>query len=61
MGGKDRIIRIIVAIIALAFYFTGTGKLGIIALIITGIFLLTSFISFCPSYGILSLHTRSVK
>lgn len=63
MGGTDRIIRIIVAIIALALYFTGTitGTLSIIALVVAGIFLLTSFISFCPLYGILGLNTCSVK
>lgn len=63
MGGTDRIIRIIVAIIALALYFTGTitGILSIIALVVAGIFLLTSFISFCPLYGILGLNTCNVK
>jgi len=63
MGGTDRIIRIIVAIIALALYFTGTlsGTLGIIALVIAGIFLLTSFIGFCHLYSILGTNTCGVK
>jgi Protein of unknown function (DUF2892) len=40
MGGSDRIIRIIMAIIALAPYFTGTitGTIGIVALVVAGIF-----------------------
>jgi hypothetical protein len=40
MGGTDRIIRIIVAIIALALYFTGTitGTIGIVSLAVAGIF-----------------------
>lgn len=48
MGGTDRIIRLIVAAIAIALYFTGTltGTLGIIALVVAAIFTLTSVISF---------------
>jgi Protein of unknown function (DUF2892) len=63
MGGTDRIIRIIVAIIALALYFTGTitGTIGIVALAVAGIFLLTSFVSFCPLYSILGMNTCGVK
>lgn len=63
MGGTDRIIRIIVAIIALALYFTGTitGTIGIVALVVAGIFLLTSFISLCPLYTILGMNTCGVK
>ena len=52
MGGADRIIRTIVAIVVAALYFTGTvsGTLGIILMVLAAIFLLTSFISFCPLY-----------
>jgi fatty acid desaturase len=59
MGNTDKIIRIVVAIIAVALYFTGTltGALGIVALLAAGIFLLTSFISFCPLYTILGIST----
>lgn len=59
MGGTDRTIRIIIAIIALALYFTNiiSGTLGIVALVISGIFLLTSFISFCPLYSIIGVST----
>ena len=63
MGGTDRIIRTIVAITALTLYFTGTltGTVGIIALVVAGVFLLTSFISFCPLYTILGMNTCGVK
>jgi Protein of unknown function (DUF2892) len=63
MGGTDRIIRIAVAIIVLALYFTGiiTGTFGIIALVVAGIFLLTSFVSICPLYSILGMNTCGVK
>lgn len=63
MGGIDRIIRIIVAIIALVLYFTGTitGTIGIVALVVAGIFLITSFVNFCPLYSILGMNTCGVK
>ena len=63
MGGTDRIIRITVLIIALILYFTGTitGTAGIIALIVAGIFSLTSFVSICPLYSILGMSTCGVK
>ena len=63
MGGTDRIIRTIVAIIALILYFTGTltGTVGIVTLVVAGVFLLTSSVSFCPLYTILGLNTCGVK
>jgi hypothetical protein len=52
MGSTDRIIRAIIAIVIAALYFTNviTGLLGIVLLVLAAIFLLTSFISFCPLY-----------
>jgi hypothetical protein len=52
MGTADRIIRLIVAAIFAILYFTKVinGILGIILLIIAGIFVLTSIIAFCPLY-----------
>lgn len=63
MGGIDRGIRLIVAAIAVILYFTGilTGTLGIIALVVAGIFTLTSIISFCPLYALFGLNTCPVK
>lgn len=59
MGNTDRIIRLIVAAIAVALYFTGilTGTLGIVALVVAAIFTLTSIISFCPIYAIVGMST----
>lgn len=59
MGSTDRIIRFIVAAIFLVLYFTGTvtGIWGIVLLIVAGIFILTSFISFCPLYAPFGLNT----
>jgi hypothetical protein len=52
MGSLDRIIRVILAIVFAILYFTGTvtGTLGIVLLVLGGIFLVTSLISFCPLY-----------
>jgi len=52
MGTIDRIIRILVAIIIAGLYFANiiNGTLAIVLLIVAGIFILTSFISFCPLY-----------
>ena len=63
MGSADRIIRLIVAAIAVALYFTGTltGTLGIVALVVAAIFTLTSFISFCPIYAIVGMSTCKTK
>lgn len=60
MGSADRIIRAIIAILIAALYFTNvlTGTVGIVLLILAGIFLLTSFISFCPLYLPFGLSTR---
>ncbi|MEO8759310.1 MAG: DUF2892 domain-containing protein [Bacteroidia bacterium] len=52
MGGIDKTIRIMVAMAIVALYFTQqiSGTVAIIGLIISGIFILTSFMSFCPLY-----------
>ena len=63
MGGADRIIRIVVAIaVGLLFYFNIiSGALGYGLIIIAAIFLLTSFVSFCPIYSIFGLNSCPVK
>ena len=38
-----------------------SGTLGIVLLVFAGIFVLTSFISFCPLYAILGISTCSIK
>lgn len=59
MGTADRIIRIVIAAIAVILYFTGTitGVLGIALMVVAAIFLLTSFVSFCPLYTLLGLRS----
>lgn len=63
MGGADRIIRFIVAAIIGLLYWQGIigGTLAYVLFAVAGIFLLTSFISFCPLYSIVGLNTCKVK
>lgn len=63
MGSADRIIRIIAAAIFAILYFTGTvgGTLGIVLLVLAVVFVLTSFISFCPLYAPFGISTCSTK
>lgn len=62
MGSADRIIRAIIAITlgVLYYYNVGfmTGTLGIVLLVVAGVFLLTSLVSFCPLYPIFGLNTK---
>jgi len=63
MGLTDRIIRVILAAIIGILYFSGTisGTLGMVLLILAGIFVLTSLISFCPLYAPFGLNTCTLK
>lgn len=59
MGSADRVIRVIIAVIFAALYFTGTvpGTLGLVLTVAGVIFLLTSFMGFCPLYTIFGIST----
>ena len=63
MGGTDRIIRIIVALAVVALYYFKVieGTLAHLLLAAAGVFVLTSFISFCPLYTIFGWNTCKVK
>jgi len=63
MGLVDRIIRIIIAILFAVLYFTGTvtGVYGIVLLVLGAVFLLTSFVSFCPLYTLVGIKTCKTK
>lgn len=63
MGSTDRIVRILAAIIFAVLYFTGTvsGTIGLVLLILGAVFLLTSFVSFCPLYAPFGLSTCKTK
>ncbi len=63
MGSTDKTIRIILALLIAVLYFTGVipGTLGIVLMVFAGIFVLTSFISFCPLYAPFGFSTLKKK
>ncbi len=63
MGGLDRIVRFVVAAVIAVLYFTGViqGTLAYVLLALGGIFVATSFISFCPLYALVGLNTCKIK
>jgi hypothetical protein len=63
MGGTDRTIRILVALAVVALYYFGyiQGTLAYILLALSGIFLLTSLVSFCPLYTLFGMNTCKTK
>lgn len=60
MGSIDKIIRIAIAVLIAILYFTNTisGTLAIVLGVFAVIFILTSFISFCPLYSLFGISTR---
>lgn len=60
MGNADRLIRVIVAIAIAVLYYAGllSGTVAIVLLILAGIFIFTSFISFCPLYYPFKISTK---
>lgn len=63
MGSADRVIRLLIAAVIGVLYYTGTvsGTLGIVLLVLAGVFVLTSFISFCPLYAPFGLSTCKMR
>jgi hypothetical protein len=63
MGNADRIIRIIIAAVIAGLFFANIipGVLGIVLMVLAGVFLLTSFISFCPLYAPFGISTCKKK
>ncbi len=63
MGNADRIIRVLLAIVASAFYFTGTvtGTWGTVLLVLGGIFMAVAAIGFCPLYTIFGINSCGNK
>lgn len=60
MNSADRIIRILIAALVIGLYYGNviSGILATVLLVISGIFILTSFISFCPIYSALRISSR---
>jgi hypothetical protein len=59
LGTIDRSIRLVIAAILIILYFTHvvSGTLGIILLILSGIFIVTGILGFCPLYLPFKLNT----
>lgn len=59
VGPADKLIRLVIAaIIAILFFLEViTGTLGLILLIVAGVLVLTSLISFCGLYALLGINT----
>jgi hypothetical protein len=60
VGMIDKVIRILIAVVLVVLFFTHviTGTIGIILLVLSGVFVLTSLISFCPLYLPFGLRTN---
>lgn len=60
MGNVDKIIRISLAVLIGLLYYLGliSGMVATILLILSGIFIITSFISFCPLYFPFGISTK---
>ncbi len=63
VGKADKIIRILIAAVLVALYFTDTvtGTLGIIFLAAAGISLITALINFCGLYKLFGINTCKIK
>ncbi|MFV0604540.1 MAG: DUF2892 domain-containing protein [Niabella sp.] len=63
MGAADKTIRILMAIAIAVLYYTNiiSGTLAIVLGVVAIIFVLTSFISFCPLYAPFGISTCTKK
>ena len=63
MGNADRVIRVLLAAVFAYLYFSGTvsGTIGLVLVILGGVFVLTSLIGFCPLYTLVGINTCSAK
>lgn len=63
MGSIDKTVRIIIALLIGVLYYTNviSGTLAIILGVLAIVFVLTSFIGFCPLYLPLGINTSKEK
>jgi uncharacterized MAPEG superfamily protein len=59
MGSIDKIIRILIAVVFVVLALTKvvTGPLAIVLLVLAGVFVITSVVSFCPLYLPFGINT----
>jgi hypothetical protein len=62
-SNMDRIIRVVIGLVLLVLYFAGsvTGVLGILAVALGAILLLTGAVGFCPLYTLLKVSTKKTS
>jgi len=60
MGTIDKSVRILIAAVVVLLFFTNviSGTLAYVLLVLAAVFVLTSFLSFCPLYLPFGLSTR---
>ena len=63
MGSLDRVIRALIAVAVAVLYWQEviSGTLAIVLAAVAGIFLLTSFVSFCPIYAVVGMRSCPVE
>jgi hypothetical protein len=63
MGNTDKLVRLVIAALVLALFLFDIidGILAIVLLAVSGIFVLTSLISFCPLYTIFGIKTCKTR
>lgn len=61
MGNTDRFIRILIAVVIFILYWQQiiTGTIAYVLMGLAAIFLITSFIKFCPLYSLFGFKTCS--
>ena len=59
MSNIDRIVRLVISALFAYLYFGGvvTGTLGVILLVLAGVFTLTAVVAFCPLYAPFKIST----
>jgi hypothetical protein len=59
MGNADRLIRLVLAAIFAILYFGDfvQGAFGIVLIVLAAMFILTSFIRFCPLYTLAGINS----
>ncbi|MBI1767220.1 MAG: DUF2892 domain-containing protein [Bacteroidetes bacterium] len=60
MGNVDRLIRVLLALVIIVMYVRGviSETYAIAGLVFAGLFIATSFISFCPMYFPFNINTK---
>ena len=59
MGSADRITRIILGVLFIAFYGVGvvTGGLGVLLVAVSIVFIATGVVGYCPVYNVFHIKT----